>query len=53
MTTSTPSFINGKDEAPTLPEVQPTESQIRRMTRMALQHGAVNLAQGFPNEVGP
>ncbi|KAF4693919.1 hypothetical protein FOZ60_009666 [Perkinsus olseni] len=30
--------------------VQPTESQIRRMTRMAAQHGAVNLAQGFPNE---
>ncbi len=26
-----------------------TESVIREMTRVALQHGAVNLAQGFPD----
>src|ERR1700712_2611555 len=26
-----------------------TESVIRGMTRLALQHGAVNLAQGFPD----
>lgn len=32
--------------------MQPEESQIRKMTRLAMQHGAVNLAQGFPNE-GP
>ncbi|KAF4656296.1 hypothetical protein FOZ61_007049 [Perkinsus olseni] len=48
-TMTSPSFQNGKVQR-TLPEVQPTESQIRRMTRMAAQHGAVNLAQGFPNE---
>ena len=29
-----------------------TESVIRKMTRLAMQHGAVNLSQGFPNE-GP
>ncbi len=26
-----------------------TESVIRRMTRLALQHGAINLSQGFPD----
>ena len=26
-----------------------TESVIREMTRLANQHGAINLAQGFPN----
>jgi len=26
-----------------------TESVIRDMTRQAMQHGAVNLAQGFPD----
>ena len=26
-----------------------TESVIREMTRLAIQHGAINLAQGFPN----
>lgn len=26
-----------------------TESQIREMTRLALDHGAINLAQGFPD----
>lgn len=31
---------------------QPQESTIRLMTRLAIQHGAVNLSQGFPNE-GP
>jgi hypothetical protein len=25
-----------------------TESVIREMTRLAIRHGAVNLAQGFP-----
>lgn len=26
-----------------------TESVIREMTRVALQHGAINLSQGFPD----
>ncbi|PYO87849.1 MAG: aminotransferase, partial [Gemmatimonadetes bacterium] len=26
-----------------------TESVIRGMTRLANEHGAINLAQGFPN----
>ena len=30
-----------------------TESVIRDMTRLANQHGAVNLAQGFPDFPGP
>ncbi len=30
-----------------------TESVIREMTRLALQHGAVNLAQGFPDFSAP
>jgi aspartate/methionine/tyrosine aminotransferase len=30
-----------------------TESVIREMTRLALAHGAVNLAQGFPNFPAP
>src|SRR5690349_13989884 len=30
-----------------------TESVIREMTRLALQHGAVNLAQGFPDFPAP
>jgi aminotransferase len=30
-----------------------TESVIREMTRLALQHGAVNLAQGFPDFACP
>ena len=30
-----------------------TESVIREMTRQAMQHGAVNLAQGFPNFPAP
>ncbi len=30
-----------------------TESVIREMTRLALEHGAVNLAQGFPNFPAP
>jgi len=29
------------------------ESVIREMTRLALQHGAVNLAQGFPDFPAP
>lgn len=29
------------------------ESGIRKMTRLAVQHGAVNLSQGFPNEPPP
>lgn len=33
------------------PEV--TESLIRQMTRLALEHNAVNLSQGFPNEGPP
>ena len=30
-----------------------TESVIREMTRLATQHGAINLAQGFPNFSAP
>ena len=30
-----------------------TESVIREMTRQAMQHGAVNLAQGFPDFSAP
>jgi aspartate/methionine/tyrosine aminotransferase len=30
-----------------------TESVIREMTRLALQHGAVNLSQGFPDFAAP
>jgi len=30
-----------------------TESLIRKMTRLAMQHDAVNLSQGFPNEGPP
>ena len=30
-----------------------TESVIREMTRLAIQHGAVNLAQGFPGFPAP
>jgi aspartate/methionine/tyrosine aminotransferase len=30
-----------------------TESVIREMTRLAVQHGAVNLAQGFPDFAAP
>jgi aspartate/methionine/tyrosine aminotransferase len=30
-----------------------TESVIREMTRLAMQHGAVNLSQGFPNFPAP
>ena len=30
-----------------------TESVIREMTRLALEHGAVNLAQGFPDFPAP
>src|SRR6266540_1097189 len=30
-----------------------TESVIREMTREALQHGAVNLSQGFPDYAAP
>lgn len=29
------------------------ESTIRLMTRLAIQHGAINLSQGFPNEPPP
>src|SRR2546428_7957768 len=30
-----------------------TESVIRGMTRLANEHGAINLAQGFPNSPAP
>ena len=30
-----------------------TESVIREMTRLAMKHGAVNLAQGFPDFPAP
>src|SRR5881396_3469116 len=30
-----------------------TESVIREMTRLALQHGAINLSQGFPDFAAP
>jgi hypothetical protein len=31
----------------------PKESTIRLMTRLAMEHGATNLSQGFPNEAPP
>ena len=31
----------------------PPESTIRKMTRLAIEHGATNLSQGFPNEPPP
>ena len=30
-----------------------TDSVIRRMTRVSLQYGAVNLSQGFPDLIRP
>src|SRR5436309_14064976 len=30
-----------------------TESVIREMTRLAIRHGAINLAQGFPDFAAP
>ena len=30
-----------------------TESVIREMTRLAMEHGAINLAQGFPDFAAP
>jgi len=36
-----------------LKSAQFTESVIREMTRLALQHGAVNLSQGFPDFPAP
>jgi len=30
-----------------------TESVIREMTRLAVRHGAINLAQGFPDFAAP
>ena len=30
-----------------------TESVIREMTRLAMQHNAVNLSQGFPDFAAP
>lgn len=35
------------------PKTAVAESTIRRMTRLAIQHKAVNLSQGFPNEPPP
>src|SRR3954469_21220639 len=47
-------------QAPTLPKnflsekvEHFTESVIREMTRQAMQHGAVNLSQGFPDFPAP
>ena len=40
------SFLSGRVE-------QFTESVIREMTRQAMQHGAVNLSQGFPDFPAP
>ncbi len=59
---------NARNGAPALPESRPslagkhflsdkvshfTESVIREMTRQAMLHGAVNLAQGFPDFPAP
>lgn len=44
----TPQNQNGKS-----PSSQVKESVIRMMTRLAIQHDAVNLSQGFPNEGPP
>jgi aminotransferase len=45
---SQPAFSRVSDKAARF-----TESVIRDMTRLALQHGAVNLAQGFPDFACP
>lgn len=45
--------LGGAKAAPTQPAGAVNESTIRLMTRLAIQHGAVNLSQGFPNEPPP
>src|SRR5512140_1174427 len=40
-------------ERVSLKAAQFTESVIREMTRLAMRHGAVNLAQGFPDFPAP
>ncbi|MHB8654563.1 MAG: pyridoxal phosphate-dependent aminotransferase [Terriglobia bacterium] len=42
-----------KRSAVSLKSEQFTESVIREMTRLAMEHGAVNLAQGFPDFPAP
>lgn len=42
-----------KSSAVSLKSKQFTESVIREMTRLAMEHGAVNLAQGFPDFPAP
>ena len=34
-------------------QMEPNQSVIRLMTRLAAEHGAINLAQGFTDEAPP
>ncbi|MGH9794971.1 MAG: pyridoxal phosphate-dependent aminotransferase [Candidatus Acidiferrales bacterium] len=49
---STPVIVNAKQMISRKAE-RFTESVIREMTRLAMKHGAVNLAQGFPDFPAP
>jgi aminotransferase len=51
MTTMTPTRTARRFQAARIGEFR--ESVIREMTRQAIQHGAVNLAQGFPDFPAP
>jgi len=54
MTTSTPAAgVSAKAARISQKAGRFTESVIREMTRLALEHGAVNLAQGFPDFACP
>jgi Aminotransferase class I and II len=44
---------DGGDDEDRASHVGPKESTIRKMTRLAIEYGAVNLSQGFPNEGPP
>ena len=46
-----PEATAAAEETKTTGQVQ--ESTIRLMSRLAIQHGAINLSQGFPNEPPP
>jgi aminotransferase len=48
---TSPTFLNTRFRSQRT--VNFTESVIREMSRLALQHGAINLAQGFPDFAAP
>ena len=50
---STPVVTSSRDRFRATRTREFTESVIREMTRLALQHNAVNLAQGFPDFAAP